>query len=81
LRGDMNSEAVAIKLALSIREAIEGVTYYPRGGAKCPWCGERLRVLDTKSWVGRSRIRYQKCVNNQCPLCVLDQSVKSIESE
>jgi hypothetical protein len=72
----MNSEAVAIKLALSIREAETGVDYHAKGGARCPWCGERLRVLDTKPWTGRTRIRYQRC-----PLCVMDKGIKTVEEE
>lgn len=81
LRGDMNSEAVAIKLALSIREAETGVDYHARGGARCPWCGERLRVENTMPWCGQSRIRYQKCINSACPLSIMDKTVKTIQSE
>jgi len=75
----MNQDAVVAKLATSIRDAEQGIDYDVRQGASCPWCGERLRVLDTKPWCGKVRIRYQKCVNGACPLCVMDKSIKTLQ--
>ena len=74
-------QPVEIKLALSIKTAEDGVDYHAKGGARCPWCGERLRVMDTKPWSGRTRIRYQRCINERCPLCVMDKGIKTVEVE
>jgi len=74
-------QSVEIRLALSIRAAEEGVDYTARRGALCPWCGERLRVSDTKPWQGGTRIRYQRCANASCPLCVMDKGVKTVETD
>jgi len=68
------------KLADSIRQAENGIDYFAKSGAFCPWCGEKLKVTDTKPWCGDSRIRYQKCINTKCPLSTIDKTIKSIQS-
>jgi len=72
-------QPIEIKLALSIREAETGVDYHAKGGARCPWCGERLRVTHTLPWDGNLRLRYHKCINPKCPLSVMDKTVKSTQ--
>lgn len=68
-----------IKFAACLREAETGIDYHPRDGAKCPWCGEKLRVQDTMPWTGKARIRYQKCKNPKCPLGQMDKTVKTVQ--
>jgi ssDNA-binding Zn-finger/Zn-ribbon topoisomerase 1 len=68
-----------ILLALALRDAKRGIKYTPGEGAHCPWCGQKLRIMDTKPWNGTKRIRYQICVNDRCPVCTLDWWIKSFE--
>jgi hypothetical protein len=68
-----------ILLAVALRDAKQGVEYRPGEGAYCPWCGQKLRVMDAKRWAAKTRIRYHICANNKCPLCSIDQGIKSIE--
>ena len=75
----MNQKTL-LKLAGCFRNAEEGIEYHPKYGAKCPWCGDKLRVQDSKPWGRKTRIRYQKCLNPKCPLSCMDKTVKSIQS-
>ncbi len=69
-----------IMLALALRDAEKGIKYNPGDGAYCPWCGHKLRVMDTKPWNEEKRIRYQICLNSKCVLCTMDKYIKSIET-
>lgn len=73
-------QQTALKMALSIQQAEAGIDYDTKAGAVCPWCGERLRVVDTRPWCGNSRIRYQRCVNPRCPMHVTDRIIKTVQS-
>jgi len=64
----------------AFKAAQEGVTYFRKGGAKCPYCGSKLKVRDTLPWIGNSRIRYQLCPNSECPIRQAERSITSIES-
>jgi hypothetical protein len=59
--------------------ARSGVTYTAKLKASCPACGQQLHTVSTKPWSGCVRIRYHKCINPDCLLSMLGQSVKSIE--
>jgi hypothetical protein len=69
-----------ILLALALRNAKQGIEYKPGEGAHCPWCKRRLRVMDTKTWIEKTRVRYLICVNSKCPFCTMDKLIKSIET-
>ena len=69
-----------IQLAIKMKEAENGVEFNVKTGAACPWCKERMRVVDTKSWEGDIRVRYHRCYNPICPLCVMEKSIKSVQS-
>lgn len=64
----------------AIKQAECGVDYMRKHGASCPFCGTRTKVMDTKPWVGNSRIRYHRCPNKKCPLHELERSIKSVET-
>lgn len=64
-------------LAVAIDTARNGVEYNVKDGALCPFCGQRVRVQTTKQWLGSSRLRYHKCENVQCPLHVIDETIRS----
>lgn len=68
-----------IVIAKALDAAREGVEYSPKHGALCPFCGLKTRVQTTKPWLGNSRLRYHRCENPQCPLCVLGERVRSWE--
>lgn len=72
-------QEVSQNLAHCLRQAEEGVNFDPVFGARCPWCNERLQVEDSKAWVGRSKTRYQKCVNEKCPMFIIDRTIKTIQ--
>jgi hypothetical protein len=56
-----------------------GVDYHTKNGAFCPWCGVKLQVRITKPWIGKQRVRYQRCGNPECLMNRTDQSIKSIQ--
>jgi hypothetical protein len=64
----------------AFKAAQEGITYHTKGGARCPYCGSKLRVRDTLPWVGDSRIRYHLCPNPDCPIRQAEMSVRSIQT-
>ncbi len=66
-------------LAQAQMAAMSGVTYTPRYGACCPWCGRRTKISTTLPWDGDVRIRYHYCKNKRCPLAVMRISIKSVE--
>ena len=67
-------------LVVELSEAARaGVTYSAKLKASCPACGQQLHTIKTLPWSGNSRIRYHKCINPDCLLSMLGQSVKSIE--
>ena len=67
-------------IVTAIKAAEIGIDYDRKNGAFCPLCQERIKVTDTKPWVGNSRIRYHKCSNERCLLHQLERSIKSIET-
>lgn len=72
---------VAAAVAEAIRAAESGVEYSPRKGALCPHCGCRTRIVTTRPWDGRMRVRYSRCENPRCLLCQMGVSVKSIQED
>jgi hypothetical protein len=64
-------------IAVAISKARNGIVYDTKDGAFCPACGERVKVLVTKPWLGSSRLRYHKCDNPKCVMCVLDETIRS----
>ena len=71
--------AIVKKLVLSREQAASGVDYSARNGAACPWCGEKTRITTTRPWEDKTRIRYHRCTNPQCPISTLNVTIKSIE--
>jgi hypothetical protein len=59
----------------------EGGVDYDRqlGMVLCPACGKRAYVRNTLEWSGGFRIRYHRCKNQNCLLCRMGTSIKSIE--
>ncbi len=70
-------DKVVILMAKALDEANNGVEYDIKDGALCPFCGQRIRVTHTMSWLGMSRKRYHKCLNINCPLHVTDTTIIS----
>lgn len=68
---------------LQLRDLLDaakaGVDYTPHAKALCPACGQPLSTTRTLPWDGCFRTRYHKCINPDCVLALLDQSVKSIQ--
>jgi hypothetical protein len=63
-------------------ESRMGVDFSVRHGAVCPSCGiGPLKTYCTKPWEGTTRIRYHKCANNDCLLCHINFSIKSIQAD
>ncbi len=74
----MNREVV-LQLRDLLNAAKAGVDYTARDKAACPACGQPLSTTKTLPWDGCFRTRYHKCINPDCVLALLDQSVKSIQ--
>lgn len=77
-RSVMNREVV-LELRDLLNAAKAGVDYTARDKAACPACGHLLSTIVTRPWDGCFRTRYHKCINPDCVLALLDQSVKSIQ--
>ncbi|WP_284152050.1 hypothetical protein [Desulfofustis limnaeus] len=75
----MGSRAMVLRLAAAREQAAAGVDYSPRFGARCPWCGARVKVYATQPWEGPVRVRYHRCYRQGCALAQMNVSVKSIE--
>lgn len=73
------SRAAVLLIAGLLEKAKAGVTYSARDKATCPACGQQMATYRTMPWDGGFRTRYHKCSNQDCPLNMLDQCVKSIE--
>ncbi len=71
--------AVVRKLVLSLERVTAGVDYTARRGAVCPWCGLKSRITVTRPWEDKTRIRYHRCENGECPISTLNINIKSIE--
>ena len=71
--------AAVLLIAELLHEAKAGVRFSARDKATCPACGQQLTTYKTMPWDGCFRTRYHKCINPDCPLAIMDQSVKSIE--
>lgn len=70
-----------IAVAMAVQAATNGVGYLPKTGATCPMCGRnKLKITCTKKWEGNYRTRFHKCTNKSCLMCVLDQTIKSVQS-
>lgn len=72
-------DPVIAEVALALQEAEAGVEHHVRHGARCPWCTQKLKVLDTKPWQGNTRIRYCLCENSNCLLGAIGKTIKSIQ--
>jgi hypothetical protein len=73
------NRATLLLVAELVDAAKAGVTYTARLKATCPACGHQLQTTRTMPWSACFRIRYHKCTNQDCPLSMLGQSVKSLE--
>ena len=71
----MNNAAILAVLA----KAEEGTVFRSGKGAACPVCGTRSKVVGSPRWEGRRKVRYHRCVNPECLLCVLNKNFKSIQ--
>ena len=56
------------KLVLARNTAAGGVTYSPRTGALCPYCGRTAKIYKTLPWEDATRIRYHRCTDQSCPI-------------
>ncbi len=69
-------------IAAALAKAKQGVTYRPKDGAVCPWCGAvRIPVTSSPKWDGGIKVRYHKCKAEGCLLAKMGQGVKSIQVE
>ncbi|NCD26889.1 MAG: transcriptional regulator [Deltaproteobacteria bacterium] len=75
----MLNREVVLELRNLLNAAKTGVDYTARDKAACPACGHQLSTMATRPWDGGFRTRYHKCINPDCVLAMLDQSVKSIQ--
>ena len=71
----MNKAVILAALA----KAGDGTVFQAGEGAPCPLCGERAKVVGSPKWEGSVKVRYHRCVNSQCLLCVLNKNFKSIQ--
>ena len=63
----------------ALAKAEDGTVFQTGKGAPCPVCGMRSKVVGTPKWEGRLKIRYHRCANPDCLLCVLNKNFKSIQ--
>ena len=77
MQGGDRVDNVIFIVATAIKKARDGVDYDIQDGAICPFCGERAPVWRTMQWIGNIRLRYHKCKNPDCALCVCDETIRS----
>lgn len=65
----INKKALVWAVAL----AEQGVAWRPRKGAACPWCGQKMRVQNT-----RGDVRYCRCAKEGCIIRSLGLTVKAV---
>ncbi len=68
-------------IAAAVAKAREGVRFTLKGGAPCPLCGQRCRVVSSPKSSGTFKVRYHLCGNSKCLLCQLRANIKSVQSE
>lgn len=76
----MNNVQIML-IADAKQQAEDGVDYDAKDGALCPYCKEKVRIHVTKPWFGELRLRYHRCENPACALCILGQSIKSWQKQ
>lgn len=69
---------VRTKLVAAVNAAENGVDYSARG-ARCPFCGEKVKVYCTRPWEEGIRVRFHRCVNGKCVLQSMGTSIKSVQ--
>jgi hypothetical protein len=68
-------------IQVAVAKAREGVVYSPKKGALCPVCGRRCPVVSSPKWDGDIKVRYHRCKNEQCVMCSMNVTVKSIQED
>ena len=61
-------------------KASEGIDYSVKYGGVCPICGkDHMPVVTSRPWNENIKFRFHKCNNNECILCRMGVSIKSVQ--
>jgi len=76
----MNNKAILLIVDEARALADAGIDYSVRYGAVCPVCGKvQLPTVTTRPWKENTRTRFHKCNNQDCILCRMGISIKSLQ--